>query len=571
MTSFQDYREAIHWKVYYVPKICDILNTALHRNQVWQIRNILEKNSKENEPPLHTAARCGYSSVMKALIDDGGDLNQSYQKSRFTVLHTAAHYGCSEAVEKLFESRADIYAKDGNGMCPLHWAAYMGHVKATDVLISAGTRTNVLDSSGSTPLIMAARAGDRASGCSTASVVRKLLSARADVNATDGRGSTPLHWAAGKGLFEKAQALITARADVNARDNSGKTVLNWAKKSARWNPATLRLITAAIDAKAVSNAAIDANAVANAVTQPFRSSHFLLGRCREGQAWNYPHSKEGPYPGPLQRGQSAGNAAPVTQQEDAEVEAGISTHDDSVPFALHDYSISHSPTNGGNISPQDSLPGPPAPSWHRLVSLQGVIFTDIVTFIGAYHGTVDVGGWKAEGDGDFDGFDGHAYSGKWSGGRPCGVGWWQYDFNRGSAVYAGGVEGFYPCGHGMLWSSDGRRCFEGEWGGYDGRGFFPQEGIMLVAAGEPEFELWRVRFDGRTLLGSETGWEEAERLELMGLLRAPKGLAEVAMRTDRGALPVWEAMLELPLIRGWRTVLMRGLTKVLPQRMNAPI
>lgn len=60
-----------------------------------------------------------------------------------TPLHFAAANGLDHIIKVLIESfKADVHAKDEDGLTPLHWAALNGRIKAVKILVRK-YRTNV--------------------------------------------------------------------------------------------------------------------------------------------------------------------------------------------------------------------------------------------------------------------------------------------------------------------------------------------------------------------------------------------------------------------------------------------
>ena len=108
---------------------------------------------------------------------------------------------------------------------------------------------------------------------------------------------------------------------------------------------------------------------------------------------------------------------------------------------------------------------------------------------------------------------------------------------NGGGVYAGNVaDGFNPHGHGIYWSVDGRRCFEGEWAHDSPIG----EGTMLLDDGA----LWLVRFDRTKRVYGDSVWKVAERLAYLGRVLEDQSVP-VARREERGTAPKWIATVEL--------------------------
>jgi len=94
------------------------------------------------------------------------------------ALLKATESGNIKAVKQQLAAGADLSAKWGDGVTPLHNAVVKRHKKIVELLIAKG----------------------------------------ADVNAMDKHGGTPLHYATTK---ETAELLIAAGADVNAKSESG--------------------------------------------------------------------------------------------------------------------------------------------------------------------------------------------------------------------------------------------------------------------------------------------------------------------------------------------------------------
>ena len=124
----------------------------------------VDVRDRDDDTPLHEAARSGKPDHISILVDAGADLAARDKPHGGTALHWAARYGSAANVRALLAAGADVDASALNGATPLHWAA-----------ASSGN-------------------GDK---------IVLLANEGGDVNQPDQKGNTPLHEAAiwGKGLF----------------------------------------------------------------------------------------------------------------------------------------------------------------------------------------------------------------------------------------------------------------------------------------------------------------------------------------------------------------------------------
>lgn len=153
-------------------------------------------------------------------------------------VNKALYDACAEdSVEKILSSiknGADVNAKDGNGITPLHRAISKKQITVAEILIKNSADVNASDKDGKSALHRAAHNGSIA-------LAKLLIKKGADVNARDKEGKSPLHRAVYKDHIELAELLIRKGADVNAQDNSKCTPLYLAC-SANPNPEIIKLL-----------------------------------------------------------------------------------------------------------------------------------------------------------------------------------------------------------------------------------------------------------------------------------------------------------------------------------------
>lgn len=187
---------------------------------------------------LLRAAQSGYDVIVKALLNDGVDVNglPGPEVGR-TALHAAAEVGCLNVVELLLRSGADANAVSfderlnqnptmaglqlcekakGNPTSPLRnnrtalqAAAGGGHLEVVQLLLSGGAKPNANPATcrGQTALQAAAGGGHL-------EVCQLLLDNGAEVNAEPARGGrTALQAAAGGGYLNIAQLLLSWSAE----------------------------------------------------------------------------------------------------------------------------------------------------------------------------------------------------------------------------------------------------------------------------------------------------------------------------------------------------------------------
>lgn len=97
-----------------------------------------DKNFMQNMCPIHIAARFGYKEIVKALIENGADINiKGY--FGYTALHEACRKNNIDIVNILIKNGADVNIKSGRyGFMPLYLACENNYEEIIDILIKNG-------------------------------------------------------------------------------------------------------------------------------------------------------------------------------------------------------------------------------------------------------------------------------------------------------------------------------------------------------------------------------------------------------------------------------------------------
>ena len=169
------------------------------------------------EAPLIDAVRSGDVSAVRALLDQGADVEGAAGDGS-TALQWAVHEGRAELVQLLLGAGADAMATNRYGVGPAALAAENGNASILEVLLDAGADPHATMPGGETLLMTAARTGD-------ADTVRVLLARGVDPNAReDAKGQTALMWAAANNNAAAIHVLAEQGGDIHARtDNPSRS------------------------------------------------------------------------------------------------------------------------------------------------------------------------------------------------------------------------------------------------------------------------------------------------------------------------------------------------------------
>jgi len=179
---------------------------------------VLEAKIPDPGLALIEAANKGDSEVVEALFDSGADINARDEQNQ-TALHQAANRGHAPVVKLLLERGADVNAKNLFGQTPLLAPVYRGSLDIVRALLGAGADVDARSElSGQTPLLSMSSLRTK--------VVEALLEEGADVNAKgEACNETALMLAAISGNTATVQALLGKGADVKAASTNGRTAM----------------------------------------------------------------------------------------------------------------------------------------------------------------------------------------------------------------------------------------------------------------------------------------------------------------------------------------------------------
>jgi ankyrin repeat protein len=169
---------------------------------------------------IDDAARHDDVSRIRALLATNAGLVKFQGKDDQTPLHAAAREGHTAAVTLLLESGADIHAKDVHGCTPLHCAVYASSTPVARLLLEHGAGVNgARTDCQATPLCFAAAGTND-------SLVRLLLDRGAHPEGVPGSNPPPLFEAVMNARTNNAGMLLRAGARLGTRNHEGFTVLH---------------------------------------------------------------------------------------------------------------------------------------------------------------------------------------------------------------------------------------------------------------------------------------------------------------------------------------------------------
>lgn len=173
------------------------------------------KDKEHGRTALHYAAKAGYDSIVKQLLQAGADANV-LSTTKHTALRSATTDAHTAAVAALAASGARVNLP-ANAVNPLHVAANIGNLEIVTCLLAAPDAAAALTAAdpkdGSSVLHYAI--AHRKPSTQLVPLLEALIQNGADVNASDNQGMTVLHHAAKSCPCAVLEVLLTDNAAIN--------------------------------------------------------------------------------------------------------------------------------------------------------------------------------------------------------------------------------------------------------------------------------------------------------------------------------------------------------------------
>ncbi|KAJ9564174.1 hypothetical protein OSB04_000140 [Centaurea solstitialis] len=186
------------------------------------------KTTQKNETrPVHMAARLGFPSILRQLIESGCDVNSRTKNNGETAQMICAKYKQEECLRVLTAASADLGSTNSAGQSARsiaesnRWS--LGFQQAVLDVIRAGTTPTSSNTSVFSPLMFVAHSGDVAA--------LKALIVREEINLDeqDEKGFSAVMVTAMQGHIEPFRLLVYAGCDVKLTNKAGETAISLSK------------------------------------------------------------------------------------------------------------------------------------------------------------------------------------------------------------------------------------------------------------------------------------------------------------------------------------------------------
>lgn len=148
-----------------------------------------------------------------------------------------------EILELILARKPDFKARDQEGLTVMHYAAKFSSANVIELLVARGGDVNLRSRDWRTPLHLAAEAAN-------IQAAKVLLKNGVDVDSETSQGRSPLHFAAANGSMPLMEVLLAASARPDLEDINGASPLHLAAQSGKVEVAT-KLLAAGADVAAL--------------------------------------------------------------------------------------------------------------------------------------------------------------------------------------------------------------------------------------------------------------------------------------------------------------------------------
>ncbi|KAJ1535552.1 hypothetical protein HK096_002381 [Nowakowskiella sp. JEL0078] len=172
----------------------------------------INAETASKETPLSLAALDGNIEIMEYLLKNGADVNGSYSRP----IIQAAVGGHKEAINLLYEFKADVNATDLEGNTALHKCNDNNKEEIVQLLIDLGANVNAISKSGIPPFFTVIQAN-----------LEIFVRNGADLKIKSNSGQTVLDYVCEEESLDACKVLIEAGANVNTLFNSPMFTFIW--------------------------------------------------------------------------------------------------------------------------------------------------------------------------------------------------------------------------------------------------------------------------------------------------------------------------------------------------------
>lgn len=185
---------------------------------------IVNWRNKDEKTPLHEACQFARGDNVRALVEEGADVNAIKRADWTPLMLACAKSGGDSAgiVEVLVKSGALVNVVNKDGWNALHLTARDGNVDVFRVLVQSGADVDAVTNNGRSVLHIAALHGNL-------DIVKCVLNLRpGSIEVKDNGGNTPLHEAVLGGHVAVCRILIHNKSKTDAKNSVGYSLLHLA-------------------------------------------------------------------------------------------------------------------------------------------------------------------------------------------------------------------------------------------------------------------------------------------------------------------------------------------------------